>query len=726
MNQEKKVALITGITGQDGSFLAEILLQKGYEVHGIIRRASTLNTGRIDHLYQDPHINGVKLFLHYGDLSDTGNIRKLIYKIQPDEVYHLAAQSHVRVSFDIPEFTAQITGLGTLRILEAIKDLEEQGGKKMKFYQASSSEMFGSSPPPQNEKTPFHPRSPYGSAKVFAYHTTVNYREAYGIFAVNGILFNHETIASFMPMFTKKTHETDFDIKPICEIVAFDEDRKAYQAKPISGIQVWGKSGWSDVTYASAYPHDKEHNNKHPRFINSRSGAFMATGSHIVFIADGIEKETAKIEVGDRLETVALPPFSDRTTISTSSEDEAELIGMMVGDGSITHARKGIGLNAKFTNCSPEIRERFSALWECVTGGRTVFWENYSGFNPERKVGQLRLVSGNDWLRSIDIYNKDGMKRVPKRILNSSKEVMYAFLKGYNATDGLKSNPCTYEFKNFKTNSPTLAMGIWYLIECVTEQEINLTVETKEDGRIFYSLNVLSTVDNAAKEETVRELVAADVSQRGIERMSGISRTFIRKIQFGGSHAAVHHLRKNPLEIKKIIELPNYDGWFYDLETTSGEFHCGVGKCHVHNSPRRGETFVTRKITRGIARILAGLDKKLYLGNLDARRDWGYAPEYMEMAWRMLQEDKPDDYVVGTGKSHSVREFLEAAFHYAGLEWRDYVEIDKRYFRPTEVENLIADARKAKEKLHWEPKTTFEELVKIMVDADKERYGPKK
>jgi hypothetical protein len=340
-------------------------------------------------------------------------------------------------------------------------------------------------------------------------------------------------------------------------------------------------------------------------------------------------------------------------------------------------------------------------------------------------VGQLRLVSGNDWLRSIDIYNKDGTKRVPKRILNSSKEVMYAFLKGYNATDGLKSNPCTYEFKNFKTNSPTLAMGIWYLIECVTEQEINLTVETKEDGRIFYSLNVLSTVDNAAKEETVRELVATNVSQRGIERMSGISRTFIRKIQFGGSHAAVHHLRKDSLEVKKIIELPNYDGWFYDLETTSGEFHCGIGKCHVHNSPRRGQTFVTRKITCGIARILAGLDKKLYLGNLDARRDWGYAREYMEMAWRMLQEDRPDDYVIGTGESHSVRDFLEAAFHYAGLEWQDYVEIDKRYFRPTEVENLIADVRKAKEKLHWEPKVEYQELVKIMVKHDLEKHGLK-
>jgi GDPmannose 4,6-dehydratase len=332
----KKIALISGITGQDGSYLAELLLSKGYEVHGIIRRASTFNTSRIDHLYQDPHINGVKFFLHYGDLSDTGNIRKLIYQIQPDEIYHLGAMSHVRVSFDMPEYTANITGLGTLRILEAIKDFQEQTGKKIKCYQASSSEMFGSAPAPQNENTPFHPRSPYGCAKVFAFHTTVNYREAYNIFACNGILFNHE-------------------------------------------------------------------------------------------------------------------------------------------------------------------------------------------------------------------------------------------------------------------------------------------------------------------------------------------------------------------------------------------------------SPRRGETFVTRKITRGVAKILAGLDKKIYLGNLEARRDWGYAPEYMEAAWLMMQQKEPDDYVIGTGESHSVREFIEAAFKHAGISnWRDYIEIDPRYFRPSEVENLIANPQKAKEKLGWEVKTKFKDLVRIMVKADLKEYGIKK
>lgn len=326
-------AIITGITGQDGSYLAELLLQKGYEVHGIIRRASSFNTARIEHLYQDPHEIKRRLFLHYGDLSDSGNIRKLISKIQPDELYNLAAQSHVRVSFDIPEYTADVVALGTLRILEAIRDFHEQTGKRIKFYQASSSEMFGATPPPQNEGTPFHPRSPYAVAKVFAFNTTRNYREAYDIFAVNGILFNHE-------------------------------------------------------------------------------------------------------------------------------------------------------------------------------------------------------------------------------------------------------------------------------------------------------------------------------------------------------------------------------------------------------SPRRGGTFVTKKVTRGITRILAGLDKKIYLGNLDAQRDWGYAPEYMEAAWTMLQQQEPDDYVIGTGESHSVSEFVQTAFARAGIpDWKHYVEIDQRYFRPTEVVHLLADASKAREKLGWIPKTKFNDLVNIMVDADLEPLG---
>jgi GDPmannose 4,6-dehydratase len=320
-----RTALITGVTGQDGSYLAELLLDKGYEVHGLIRHASSFNTHRLDPIYRDPHESGVRFFMHYGDLSDSGSLVNLIRRLEPDEVYHLGAQSHVKVSFEIPEYTADATGMGTVRILEAIR----ASGVESRFYQASSSEVFGSAPPPQNEQTPFHPRSPYAVSKVFSYWMTVNYREAYGLFATNGIQFNHE-------------------------------------------------------------------------------------------------------------------------------------------------------------------------------------------------------------------------------------------------------------------------------------------------------------------------------------------------------------------------------------------------------SPRRGETFVSRKITRAVARIDAGIQDRLYLGNLDSRRDWGYAPEYVEAMWMMLQRDEPEDFVVATGESHTVREFAELAFARVGLDWRRHVEIDPRYYRPAEVDHLRGDASKARRVLGWEPKTTFSDLVALMVDADRQ------
>jgi len=324
-----KKALITGITGQDGSYLAELLLEKGYEVHGLIRRSSSFNTGRIDHLYADPHIEGTRLFLHYGDLTDSSNISRILEKIQPDEIYNLGAQSHVRVSFDTPEYTGDVVGLGTLRLLDAIKDTKIN----TKFYQASSSELYGKiQETPQKETTPFYPRSPYAVAKLYSYWITVNYRESYNMYNCNGILFNHE-------------------------------------------------------------------------------------------------------------------------------------------------------------------------------------------------------------------------------------------------------------------------------------------------------------------------------------------------------------------------------------------------------SPRRGETFVTRKITMALAKIVAGKQNKLYLGNIDAKRDWGYAKDYVEAMWLMLQQDEPDDFVIATGETWSVKDFLTEAFKLVNLDWEKYVEIDPRYFRPAEVELLIGDPSKAKQKLGWVPKTSFKELVKLMVEEDLKAEG---
>ena len=330
-----KKALITGITGQDGSYLAELLLEKGYEVHGIIRRSSVFNTDRIDHLYQDPHERNPRLFLHYGDLTDSTSLRGILEKTQPDELYNLGAQSHVRVSFDLPEYTADTVAMGALRLLEAVRDYQRTHDRKIRLYQASSSEMFGSAPPPQSEKTAFQPCSPYAVSKVAAFWHCVNYREAYDMFICNGILFNHE-------------------------------------------------------------------------------------------------------------------------------------------------------------------------------------------------------------------------------------------------------------------------------------------------------------------------------------------------------------------------------------------------------SPRRGETFVTRKITKALGRIKHGLQSKLFLGNLDAKRDWGHARDYVESMWLMLQQDDADDYAVATGESYSVREFLETAFTYAGMDWQEYVELDPQYLRPNEVESLLGDPTKAREKLGWKPRISFAELVQMMVDADMESAAQEK
>ncbi|ELR99369.1 GDP-mannose 4,6-dehydratase [Gloeocapsa sp. PCC 73106] len=333
MITRSKRALITGITGQDGSYLSELLLEKNYEVHGIIRRTSTINTGRIDHLYLDPHHVEARLFLHYGDLTDGTTLGRILEEVQPDEVYNLGAQSHVRVSFDSPEYTVDTVAMGTLRLLEAVRDYQQRTANQVRFYQASSSEMFGKvQEVPQKETTPFYPRSPYACGKVYAHWQTINYRESYGLFACSGILFNHE-------------------------------------------------------------------------------------------------------------------------------------------------------------------------------------------------------------------------------------------------------------------------------------------------------------------------------------------------------------------------------------------------------SPRRGETFVTRKITRALAHIVAGKQKKVYLGNLDSKRDWGYAKDYVKAMWLMLQQDEPDDYVIATGETHSVKEFLELAFNHVNLDWSDYVEFDERYLRPAEVDLLIGDATKAREKLNWELSVSFEELVKLMVDEDLKALG---
>jgi GDPmannose 4,6-dehydratase len=372
------------------------------------------------------------------------------------------------------------------------------------------------------------------------------------------------------------------------------------------------------------------------------------------------------------------------------------------------------------------------ASWLALGGGGHTFNPSASGFDPTRLVGQVVLAGIPRWLRDIQLDNDEHTpfghrtKRVPWQVLNSPPEVMQAFLRGYNRGNGLKANRCVYEFKNFKTNSATLAAGLLFLIDKTTCQRPDITLEESTawgKRTLYYSMNLASDstygdLGRAEKYSTVPELVGSGISQRQLARETGISRTFIRRVNAGYTPSADHHLKLMSNEVKKIISIDDYDGWFYDLETESGTFHAGVGHACVHNSPRRGETFVSRKISRAAARIKAGLQGKLYVGNLEARRDWGYAPDYVRAMTLMLQQPKADDFVIATGESHTVREFLDLAFERAGLDWHRYVEVDPRYYRPAEVDHLRGDASKAERILGWKPTVQFPELVALMVDAD--------
>lgn len=705
-------ALITGITGQDGSLLAKSLLEKGYQVFGTYRRLSTPNFWRLQH-------HGIlpKVKLLPADLLDSASLVDAVRVSEPDEIYNLAAQSFVGASFEQPIGAGEITGLGVARMLEAIR----QTYPRIRFYQASTSELFGLSGVDGavlDENTPFQPSSPYAVGKLFAYWTTRVYRESYDIFTANGILFNHETMTEFMPVITKRSGDNSFNIEPLSDALPqIDKNNKQYQGFPVTDLSVWGSDGWTKVKYASAYPHNRVSDNKLPRMVNARCGAYMATGSHIAFMQDG-EKATEDIVVGDRFMPILLPIREVGTEYT--SLDEAELCGMMVADGSITYGKHDNSVRGKFTKNSPKILSRFERLWTTVTGGDTARDKCPSGFVAGNYTTQLRLRGGNNWLRSVDFYTTGHKKRIPKAILNSGDSAQQAFLKGYNSCDGLKMNLCVYNHKSWKTNSATLAMGLWFLADKVLpDQGKNLTVEYDHRKTLYYSINLLSPYQ--PKESAVKELSLTGVSQRNISSTTGFSRTFIRKIANGG-HQEKSHLLRDPHEVKKIIDIPDYAGWFYDLETDSGEFVSGIGNIHVHNSTVRGLEFVTRKVTNTAAKIKLGLQEKLELGNLNSSRDWGHAAEYVESMQLMLRQNAPGDYVIATGESHSIRELCQVAFDRLGLDWEKYVVSSTKFTRPIDVQCLHGDNSKAKRCLGWEPKMKFKELIEMMVDADLDRW----
>lgn len=656
-----KVAFITGITGMDGAHLSELLLSKGYEVHGLLRRSSVSNTERLFGILDRVH-------LHYGDLTDGTGLSRILSDVQPDEIYNLGALSHVRVSYDCPEYTADATGVGAVRLLEAVRTAGLSGSARV--YQASSSEMFGGLDCPAegyNEQSAFHPRSPYGCAKVFAYHSTVNYREAYNMHASNGILFNHECVTAETPVMYRKNGWVD--IAEIQELVPHRTDPKhgiKYQSTP--NLEVFDGDKWSKVVVATATWNGGE---KDVYKVEARGGFYCATGDHKSFLSGCLEIETKDLKPGDKLQLFLLP-VRDRAGDAVMSAEEAEFLGLMAGDGYICSS----GGSARFTNKDEQLLQRAAELFTRLSGGRARRSEDkVSGFTGET-IPAMEFSGASSWFAvwRSEIYNERKMKKVPKRVLNAPNDIQDAFLRGYNAADGLKSKTCNAEFKCWGTNSPVLAAGLWFLGECLgLRVAMNWDAKRPED---FFALNV-------------------------------------------GEWALTKgaHLQK-PLEEIKKCQKRAHTGWLFDLATESGTFSAGIGRTWLHNSPLRGENFVTKKIAKAVAQIEWGIQDHAALGNLDARRDWGWAPDYVEAMWAMLQQDTPDDYVIATGVAHSVQEFCQAAFEYRGLNWREFVVFDASFIRPAEVNVLIGDASKARRQLGWKPKVLFGEIVKRMVDSE--------
>jgi GDPmannose 4,6-dehydratase len=663
-----KRALITGITGQDGSYLAEFLLEKGYEVFGIVRRSSTLNYSRIKHI-QD------RITLISGDMSDQTSLQAALAQAQPDEVYNLAAQSFVQTSWTQPVFTGDITALGVTRLLDAIRYVNP----KIRFYQASSSEIFGKvQEVPQRETTSFYPRSPYGVAKVYGHWITVNYRESYNLHASSGILFNHECVTAETPVFIRRGNI--IDLMPIEDIVphrteAAHGPRYTTNVKVDAAFEVWDAKGWSTVTCMTATWNGYEKKeNKTVHRIAARGAVYHATSDHVVFACENgqpVEKSAEAIRPRDSLALISLP---EPTNIISMTEDEAWLLGIIAAEGSIAEDRK-----INITNQDQLLLDEVAACWHRVTGGNSSRYTHPSGFENGKDVTQLRLTGDGAYARYIQnsLYTRSNDKRIPMRILNASYEARLAFLRGFNAGDGLKSTPCTYEFQGFKTSSAVIAAGLYWLAVTTLKQRAIICLEDR-DGRLYYQINLNSPDTLGAKGQ---------------------------------------HLRRPLEEVVKAAPV-EYRGWLFDLATTTGTFHAGVGQGWIHNSPRRGMEFVTRKVTYNVARIKLGLSKELRLGNLDSQRDWGFAGDYVKAMWLMLQQDSPDDYVVATGETHTVQKLCETAFGYVNMDWRDFVIQDPAFMRPAEVDLLVGDPSKAGRVLGWEPSVTFTELIHMMVEVD--------
>ena len=655
-------ALITGITGQDGSYLAELLLEKGYRVVGVVRRSSTTPYERISHLVD-------RIELLSADLLDQHSLVDAMRECEPDEVYNLAAQSFVQTSWTQPVLTGEFTALGVTRMLEALR----KGAPAARFYQASSSEMFGKVvETPQREATPFYPRSPYGVAKVYGHWITVNYRESFGLYAVSGILFNHECVAESTPLIVRR--DGALNVVTPDELVPLLRRGRSTQTFDVPGIEVWDGEAWTAVRTITATRRRRTDVDHEMLSVEARAGVVQVTAHHRMLDDQRRELPAREVTTGLHLALASGLPAPAGWTVMTP--ELAEFLGLMTAEGYVAADRPRL----QFTNNDPALRERVAALWSRLFLGASATRFAPSGWDPGAAVGQLFLngqPAVGRWLRE-QLYHPSGLKRVPPLVLNADTRTQCAYLRGYYAGDGLQAG----NGDSVKTNSPLLAQGLC-LLYAGQERACSVYVEHRE-GRQYFQLNIASGDPHGMKGQ---------------------------------------HLRKPASEVRRVVAATSiHDEWVFDLETESGVFAAGVGRVVVHNSPRRGLEFVTRKVTDGVARIKLGIQRELRLGNLDSRRDWGFAGDYVDAMWRMLQRDSPDDYVVGTGQTCSVRDLCEIAFSCVGLDYREHVVQDPKFFRPAEVDLLVADASKARKELGWSPRVTFRQLVEMMVEADLARH----
>lgn len=701
--------LITGVLGQDGSYLAELMLEKGHQVYGILRRVSTgTNYSNISSI-----VNNENFHLIEGDILDIPFMSGVLQDLKPEMMFNLAAQSHVGYSFKAPVETFRVDAEAVISQLDLIRKVSPE----TRFYQASTSEMFGGVKVPDNgydENSLLLPRSPYAIAKVAAHHAVINYRESYGLYACSGILFNHSCLDKESPLIVRINN--NIDIIQVKDLLKFNGNEETLDLNN-KNIEIWDGFKWVDLKTVTVRPVEKHNLDFFGKITNTRSGIVSTTRHHNLLNSAG-----NKIKARDATEGVELLhgnyPVFEKDMKSLTME-EAWLIGMIVGDGWVSSKT----YCCHIANNSDDISEKIVKIWKIISNNDAVIGKFYvkKGFNGKSRI--IKLTGFSDWhlssfLRDM-IYNSEGKKKIPLEILNSSKSIQQSFLNGYNCADGLKKSPCTYKYKNFKTNSMTLGQGLLFLIKNVTNQNYNLNAEEDKYGRVYYSINLLSDRQSSEdKKDIVKEMLNSGLSQRETNRRTGISRNFIRKIYKNEKIMSKHYRFKNRIEVKKNItkELD----YVYDIETSSGQFMCGVGTLVIANSPRRGLDFATRKITKGVAEISLGMRSTIQMGNMESYRDEGHAKDYVKAMYMMLNNDLgPIDYVVSTNQTASIREMLEYVSSLANLSYDDVYEMNPEFMRPSDVPFLLGNSDKIRRELGWEPEYDWKKLLKEMYEYDR-------